>query len=167
MSLTDFEELTEMVNTSTVLVIGACPDRVWNLIGGFHSVPNWHPHFRNSQVSDGGRVRRLESVVGEIIIERLESFDNAARKYSYSMINGPFPASNYRATISVEKITARELSRVMWSGSFTPVGVSEAHVRTLFQEIYRTGLAALSKNVALKTTTTERKHPTGSDCSGS
>ena len=57
--------------------IAASPDEVWQLIGGFDSLPNWLPYIPTSELTEGGRVRDLANPKGETIVERLEEFDNA------------------------------------------------------------------------------------------
>jgi hypothetical protein len=48
-------------NTSDVAEPGAPPERVWQSIGGFHSLPDWLPYIASSVMSEGGRVRALRS----------------------------------------------------------------------------------------------------------
>ncbi|CAB3746961.1 SRPBCC family protein [Paraburkholderia humisilvae] len=99
-----------MANTSDSVELGAPPDRVWQLIGGFHSLPDWLPYIASSAMSEGGRVRTLRSAANEVIVERLESFDNRNRSYSYSFLASPFPASDYLATLSVRHASSRPRS---------------------------------------------------------
>jgi hypothetical protein len=134
-----------MAHTSDIAELSASPDRVWQLIGGFHSLPDWLPYIASSVMSEGGRVRTLTSEANERIVERLESFDNAKRTYSYSFIESPFPATDYLATLSVRQAADPLRSIVEWSGRFEPVGVTDRDVITLFNGIYRTGLDALRR----------------------
>ena len=114
------------------------------MIGGFNSLPDWLPLISKSELSEGGRVRRLQTVDGAVIIERLQGFDNAGKTYSYSIEQAPFPATEYLATIKVE--SQGEGARVTWSGRFEPVGVSDEEVVALFAGIYQGGLQALRAN---------------------
>ena len=68
-----------MAQASASIDIPATPDQVWQLIGGFNSLPDWLPDVQKSELSEGGRVRHLANPDGETIIERLEAFDNDAR----------------------------------------------------------------------------------------
>src|SRR5262249_29472961 len=78
-----------MTHAFASIDVASSVDKVWQLIGGFSSLPDWLPYVRK----------------GETIVERLEKFDNAARSYSYSIIQPPFSISNYLATIRVHKKT--------------------------------------------------------------
>ncbi|WP_142913085.1 SRPBCC family protein, partial [Klebsiella pneumoniae] len=80
------------------------------------------------------------------VIERLEAFDNRQRSYSYSIIQAPFPVVDYLSTIAVVATADSNITRVEWSGSFTPVNVSDADAEALFSGIYRDGLQALKNN---------------------
>ncbi|MFJ8923468.1 Polyketide cyclase / dehydrase and lipid transport [Streptomyces sp. LamerLS-316] len=138
-----------MVSTvTTSLDIPQSPDQVWQLIGGFGSLPDWLPYIPTSELGEGGRVRRLTNADGGVIVERLQAFDHDARSYSYAIEEAPFPVTGYLSTLTVHAVPGRPAaSRVEWSGSFTPVGVNAAEAEELFHGIYADGLAALLKTV--------------------
>ncbi|MGB8000128.1 MAG: SRPBCC family protein [Anaerobacillus sp.] len=139
-----------MAYTTTTVKIPASPDQVWQLIGGFDSLPDWLPFIPNSKVSEGGRVRHLDNPDGDAIVERLEVFNNKERYYSYSIIKAPFPITDYLATIHVKEDRDGNSSLVEWSGSFTPVGVSEKEAINLFHGIFKDGLEALNESFLAK-----------------
>ncbi|MCM0850088.1 SRPBCC family protein, partial [Klebsiella pneumoniae] len=132
-----------MATTTVSIEIPASVDQVWQLMGGFDSLPDWLPFIPKSMVSEGGRVRTLTTSDGGTVIERLEAFDNRQRSYSYSIIQAPFPVVDYLSTIAVVATADSNITRVEWSGSFTPVNVSDADAEALFSGIYRDGLQAL------------------------
>ncbi|MFJ3487808.1 SRPBCC family protein [Pseudomonas sp. NPDC090202] len=133
-----------MAQASSFVELPISPDVVWQLIGGFDSLPDWLPYIPKSEVSEGGRVRSLANPSGEAIIERLMAFDEKARSYSYAILQAPFPVTNYYSTLQVKDAGGGKASRVEWSGSFTPAGVSDAEATKLFQGIYDDGLKALA-----------------------
>ncbi|MET0777415.1 MAG: SRPBCC family protein [Pseudomonas mandelii] len=133
-----------MATASAFIDIPASADEVWQLIGGFDTLPDWLPFIPKSELSEGGRVRSLRTADGAEVVERLETFDNAGKTYSYSILQAPFPATEYLATIKVE--AQGQGARVTWSGRFAPVGVTEAEVEALFAGIYQGGLEALRAN---------------------
>ena len=133
-----------MATASAFIDIPASADEVWQLIGGFNSLPDWLPFIPKSELSEGGRVRSLQTADGAVVVERLEAFDNAGKTYSYSILQAPFPATDYLATIRVE--AQGQGARVTWSGRFEPVGVSDEEVVALFNGIYQGGLEALRAN---------------------
>ena len=124
--------------------------KVWQLIGGFGSLPDWLPYIPKSELTDGGRVRHLSNPNGDPIIERMLSFDESARSYSYAIMKAPFPVTNYVSTLSVVENGAKAC-RVEWSGKFVPAGVTEQEASRLFAQIYEDGLGALKEQLSNKT----------------
>ena len=134
-----------MAHTTTSIKISASPEQVWQLIGGFDSLPDWLPYIPSSKVTEGGRVRHLANPDGDAIVERLEVFNDKERYYTYSIMKASFPVTDYLSTIHVKEDTDGKSSLVEWSGSFTPVGVSDEEAINLFHGIYKDGLEALQQ----------------------
>ena len=133
-----------MASTSVSRTVPASPETVWRLVGGFDSLPDWLPYIRESTPLEGGRVRRLANAEGEIIVERLVHFDEAARQYSYEILQAPFPVDGYVSTLRVHPVPGRDdVAEVQWSGRFHPVGATDEEVVGLFTGIYEEGLDAL------------------------
>jgi uncharacterized protein YndB with AHSA1/START domain len=139
-----------MAQASASIDIPAPPDEVWQLIGGFNSLPDWLPHAHTSKLSQGGRVRHFANADGQTIIERLEAFDNEARSYSYSILQAPFPVTGYQSTLCVQAMRGGKSSRVKWFGQFVPQGVSDEEASRLFQDFYEDGLRALAAGFTSK-----------------
>ncbi|KAB2976714.1 SRPBCC family protein [Streptomyces sp. SS1-1] len=138
--------MTTPTSTTATLDLPVPGDTVWQLIGGFGALPDWLPYIPVSELEEGGRVRVLTNEEGGVIVERLQRFDDDARTYTYSIVDAPFPVTGYRSTLTVHD-TDGTGSRVEWSGTFTPAGVSEEEAVALFQGIYRDGLAALKQTL--------------------
>ncbi|MGA3682943.1 SRPBCC family protein [Pseudomonas graminis] len=134
-----------MAQASASIHIPVSADQVWALTGGFLSLNDWLPFIKQSEAQEGGRVRHLTTDDGAEIIERLQTYDNSARTYSYSIDKGPFPINDYLATFKVKEDGA-DSTWVEWSGVFTPDGVSDGEVEELFKGIYEGGLEALKAN---------------------
>jgi len=138
-----------MANALASIDIPAPADQVWQLIGGFNSLPDWLPYIPTSTLSEGGRIRHLANPGGDAIVERLVAFDECGRSYTYAILQAPFPVRDYQATIRVTG-NGRQGARVDWAGTFTPVGVSEQEATRLFQGIYEDGLQALAEGFAAR-----------------
>ena len=124
------------------------PNELWQLIGGFGSLPDWVPGISQSELAEGGRVRHLHDPQGHTFVERLERYDSAAHSYSYSIVESPIPVSNYLSTITVTSINGGKGSRVEWSGVFTPNGVGEKEAEGIVHGLYSAGLKALASRYA-------------------
>lgn len=130
------------VNMSTDLDVSS--KDVWDLIGGFNTLPDWHPAVEKSELQKEGSMRKLSLAGGGTIIEKLEKKDDKNRLYSYSIIDSPLPISNYTATIKVSE-TAKGKTRVEWSSEFKPSGASENDAVKVIQGIYQAGFDNLKK----------------------
>jgi hypothetical protein len=131
-----------MAEASASIDIDRPAAEVWQLIGGFGSLPDWLPYIPKSELTEGGRVRHLANPEGEAIVERLIAFDNHAMSYSYAILEAPFPVTGYLSTLKVVDLRDKGCL-VEWSGRFTPQGVSDREASQLFQGIYEGGLKAL------------------------
>ena len=138
------EEVNNMakVNLSTELDVSS--EKVWDLIGGFNALPDWHPAVEKSELEQEGSMRKLSLAGGGTIIEKLEKKDDLNRVYSYSIIDSPLPVANYVATISVTDL-GNGKAKVEWSGEFKPSGASETDAVKVIQGIYQAGLDNLKK----------------------
>src|SRR5580698_5566163 len=113
-----------MAQASTSIDIPLPADQVWQLIGGFGSLPDWLPYIPKSELTEGGRVRHLANPNGAAIVERLIAFDNAARSYTYAILEAPFPVKDYQSTLKVVD-QGGSACKVEWSGRFTPTTASD------------------------------------------
>ncbi|MFC6081085.1 SRPBCC family protein [Sphaerisporangium aureirubrum] len=135
-----------MAFTTASIDLTAPPDHVWRLIGGFDSLPDWLPFIRTSTVTEGGRIRHLTTTTGDQISERLESFDEDSRTYTYTFLQSPFPVTNYHATLTVHETPDPQKSQVEWSATFTPTEADDDAV-ALVNSIFTNGLNALKQTL--------------------
>ena len=138
-----------MARVSMSEEINAPAARVWELIGGFNDLPDWHPAVARSEV-DGegvGSVRTLTLGDGAVIRERLDAHDDAGRSCSYTITESPLPVANYQATIRVAE-GGPDSCTIHWSSSFEAAGAPEAEAVELIEGIYRAGIDNVKKLVA-------------------
>ena len=139
------------------ITIDAPADAVWSRIRNFDALKDWHPAVAESPADKGnseGSVRSIQLKGGGALVETLESYDDAKKKYSYrAKDGGALPVTNYTSTISV---TAEGNGAVVeWRGAFyrgypnndpPPDQNDEAAVRAI-TGVYQSGLANLKKLV--------------------
>lgn len=118
---------------------------VWATIGGFNALPDWHPAVEKSELEEegGATIRRLHLAGGGEIVERLEKVDDKERLYSYSIISGSLPVSNYTASIRVKDIGVG--CSVEWSSDFEASGAPEGDAVAAIRGIYETGFENLKR----------------------
>ena len=59
--------------------LNVAADEVWKLIGGFNSLPDWHPAIEKSELQEEGSTRRLSLAGGGTVVEILERLDVSDR----------------------------------------------------------------------------------------
>jgi uncharacterized membrane protein len=137
------KEESKMIEVSVSVPINASAVRVWSVLGGFDNLPLWLDIVRSSQPGDGGRLRRVETTTGAVIVERLLDFSEAERRYSYALIEGAASSSGYIGMMSVRE-DGDERSVATWSSRFLPDDVSKTlELYTHYERIYRAGLDGL------------------------
>ncbi|MDH3638834.1 MAG: SRPBCC family protein [Gammaproteobacteria bacterium] len=132
-----------MANVKMSSHFSVAPDQVWDLIGGFNALADWHPAVEKSELEEGGTIRRLHLVGGGEIVERLQQSDDDKQVYSYSILEGPLPVQGYVAEIRVRP--DGDGCEVEWSSSFEPAGASESDAMQAIQDVYQAGFDNLKK----------------------
>jgi carbon monoxide dehydrogenase subunit G len=121
-------------------------DAVWERVADFGGL-TWMPGVESCSVEgEGVGAVRAVAMGAMTIKERLESFDAAARRLSYSIVDGPLPTENYLATITVSE--QGRGCRVDWTARFDlPAGVDEGAIAPAVAKGYGGALAALKKEL--------------------
>jgi uncharacterized membrane protein len=117
-------------------------EQVWSLLGGFDWLPRWLDVIASSTLSDGGRLRHLETTQGATIVERLLTFDEDEKHYSYALLEGPSPVIDYVGRMSAQS-DGKGRTLASWSSTFLVQGADEETVIEHFQALYRSGLENL------------------------
>ncbi len=131
------------VSSSTDLPVPA--KTVWDVIGNFNALPDWHPAVEKSEIKkeDGSTLRKLSLVGGGSIEEKLEQIDDKERLYTYSILSGPLPVANYRATLRVRD--GDKGCTVEWSSEFEAKGAPENAAVEAISGIYEAGFENLKR----------------------
>jgi uncharacterized membrane protein len=117
-------------------------EQVWSLLGGFDWLPRWLYVIASSTLSDAGRLRHLKTTDGATIVERLLTFDENEKHYSYALLEGPSPVVDYVGRMSVQS-DGNGGTLASWSSTFVVQGADEAQVIEHFETLYRAGLENL------------------------
>jgi len=133
----DHDRLRRMVS------LNAPPERVWAEIGGFASIADWHPMIDSVELTEieGDPYRHLRMADGELFFERL--IETGPHHYSYEVVDGPFPVSDYRATLSVVAETGG--CHVFWSARFIPAESATHLPDEMVAKFYEIGLEELAR----------------------
>ena len=111
-----------LLRVSKSVTIHATPAAVWEKARDFNALNTWHPAVARDEIVAGsnnqpGAERRLTLGNGGTVEEKLLSFDDAHRRFSYTIVGGVLPVSDYTSTFRVTP-AGKDSSRVTWSGTF-------------------------------------------------
>lgn len=134
-----------MLDVKVEETVNATAAALWDLASDFGGIQRWSPGIASCTVdgSGVGTVRTL-SLNGLTIRERLEQFDAAARRYSYSILEAPLPLQNYLATVQIDDAPGGG-ARIVWSSTFESNGVPDDQAKQMVEMIYRQGISGLKK----------------------
>lgn len=114
-----------MATSYASTVIDAPADEVWARVRDFNGLTDWLGGLvASSEIEDGkagdqvGGVRSFTLVNGVHLRERLQSFSDTDRAYTYSIEKGPYDVDNYRATLRVTPVTDGNRAFVEWWADF-------------------------------------------------
>ncbi len=113
-----------MARVYTSSVINAPAAKVWERIRDFNGLPKWHPRIRESRIEDAlpadkvGCIRNFNLQNGDNIREQLLGLSDYDHFYSYSMLEGPMPLSDYIATLRLTPVTEGDRTFIEWSAEF-------------------------------------------------
>jgi hypothetical protein len=133
---------TELQTVADSVDLAASPDQVWAVIGKFGGM--WHPLIAKIQLTGEGvgQLRRIETIDGKEIIERLEAMDNAQRLYRYTNVSG-LGVADYTGTFGLKPKGSG--SSVEWRVQFLADNQPTLIVKTIVATLMKTGFEALTK----------------------
>jgi hypothetical protein len=127
--------------------VAAAPERVWQAIGEFCSIAEWHPAVARCAAGeqDGVALRTLTTVDGGVLVERRGQPSEEGMSYSHQIVESQLPVADYEATLAV--MDSAGGSMITWSGEFAAAGAPDAEARAVVEELYEAGLAGLRERL--------------------
>ncbi len=137
------------------ITINAAPEAVWAVVKDFDKLQAWHPAVESSTATQGNAVESERTLMlkgGGKVVEKLETWSEADRKFSYRMREaGPIPVSNYSSTLAVKPGPGAGTTVVEWRGAFyrgypnndPPPDKNDDAAVAAVTGIYKAGLANL------------------------
>jgi hypothetical protein len=120
-------------------------DAVWQKIGDFCGIANWHPAIEKCELSADKKERTLTlKGGGGTIVEKLVKWNDANHSYTYKIVSGPLPVADYQSTLHVGAAKSGKGSVISWSGHYTAKGASDADAKTTIDGVYDAGLKGLA-----------------------
>jgi Polyketide cyclase / dehydrase and lipid transport/Domain of unknown function (DUF4331) len=133
---------SELQSVADSVDLAASPDQVWALVGQFGGM--WHPLINRITLTGTGvgQLRRIETVDGKEIVERLAAIDDSQRFYRYTNVSG-LGVVDYTGEFSVKPRGSG--SAVAWRVQFLADNQPTLIVRTIVAILMKTGFEALQK----------------------
>jgi hypothetical protein len=139
----------DVLEIELVVDLNRSADAVWDVVGNFNGLPDWHPWVHSSVLEPAaGGIGRQVTIRGgsaghRALTERLVSFDSAGREYAYTIIAGPTPFTDYVGRFRVVQ-TGTARCRVEYRGRYRArAGHSEADATERIRTFYEAALANL------------------------
>ena len=131
------------VESTYKATLSAFMETSWKKVGDFCGIASWHPAIEKCELSEGGKIRTLSLKGGGTIVERLVNRDDNAHSYTYEIVCGPLPVTDYVSTIKVTGDGSG--SSIVWTGTYKPKGVSDADAQKTIDGVYKAGVDALAR----------------------
>ncbi len=137
-----------MGQVSVKVNIPVTPDKVWQTLRDFGGMDKWAPGIASLTVEGRGvgAVRTITFQDGSQVKERLESFNDAGRTLSYTILESGLPVEGYVASLTVWDLGAAG-SEVEWYSTFGAKGATEEEASRLLTVVYRRALSGLQKSL--------------------
>jgi len=135
-----------MLKVEEAITLNAPAEKVWETIGEFGGLADWHPAAVACTTSEQGSdvIRTISIPGGGSLVEKLEALHSKQFSMTYSIVDGPLPVTSYRSTLKLVP-NGDHASKAMWSGEFAASGVDDEAAQKVIRGIYTTGLDALRK----------------------
>ena len=130
-----------MASVSIRTPVRAPAAALWDMVGRFNTLGQWHPLVRRSDTRGSGKgaMRRLRMMSGGTLVERLEHISDVERVYLYSVFAGPLPVDHCVAELRVID-QGNGTSGVEWSSAFVASGAPEGDAIKALKDVYTGGL---------------------------
>lgn len=146
------EEAVAKVYASDIIKLPV--EKVWAYARDFNGHHEWHPRIAESHIEEGkpsdqvGCVRNFTLDDGGKLREKLLSFSDRDRSFTYDIIVSPMPVKNYLATFTVKPITADNTTFVEWQAEFDVPPEKEAEIKDVVgNKTFAAGIKALAKKL--------------------
>ena len=125
------------------VAVTAPPEEVWEVIGDFCAIAEWHPAVGQCARSEqnGVAMRTLTTVDGGVLVEKRVQYSDEGMSYTYEIVESSLPVANYVSTLAV--MDGADGSLITWSGEFAARDASDDQAIEAISGLYQAGLAAL------------------------
>ncbi|WP_200916157.1 SRPBCC family protein [Jeongeupia sp. HS-3] len=120
-------------------------EKAWGKIGTFCSIEHWQSLVRDCLVEErsDGIYRVVVMKNDSAYTERLETFSQSDRSFSYSILSGPLPVNQYRSELKIE--SRGNESKLIWRAWYTvPEQGDSQKIKSDLEALFRNGIKGMS-----------------------
>jgi len=121
-------------------------DAEWKKVGDFCRISSWHPAVDKCELPADKQHRTLPLKGRGTLVEDLAHWNDAGHSYTYRLVSGPLPVTDYRSTFKVVANKAGTGSVITWRAHYLAKGASDADAKKAIDGVLESGLAALVGN---------------------
>lgn len=133
-----------MMNVELEQVVHASTQEVWDIVGEFGDLDQWHPLVPNCSLNDDGTIRTIDTPPTPAV-ERLIRENPDERWHEYTLDDGPMPIRTYRAIVGVRE-ESDERCVLYYQAECEPDGVGEAKLRQILTSFFSAGFTAVAES---------------------
>lgn len=132
------------------MILEAPLPQVWAAVRAFDGVVHWNPGVTAARLGSGeptavGAVRTLDIADGTVFVETLLAHSDAEHFYTYDIVEGPLPVTNYISTHRFIPITATGQTLGIWESRFDCApGDADEMDKVVGDQIYIGGMIGLN-----------------------
>lgn len=134
----------QAIEVQRTIEVAAPPAAVWDEVGGFCSIADWHPDVAGCTLEEDDLTtyRRVETPDGRTFTEQLMAREAATRFYSTSLVDSPWPVTGLVSEFQVAP-GPDGTSVIVWQADFSTLAVDEDAAADELGELYQTGLEGI------------------------
>lgn len=121
-------------------------DTAWRRLGRFGGICEWQSLVASCHIEErhDGIYRVVAMHDGTAFTERLESYSHADRYFSYSILSGPLPVTDYVTRLCFSPV-GTERSRLVWMTWYAvPSGGNPTAIARSLEALFRNGIAGMA-----------------------
>ena len=121
------------------VILNAPLERVWAAVRNFDGVVHWNPGVTAARMESGtpttvGAIRHLDIADGSVFRETLLAHSDLEHFYTYDIVEGPLPCTNYVSTHRFLPITDGNQTLGIWEGRCDCAPEDEAALESIVGE---------------------------------
>lgn len=119
-------------------------EKAWGKLGRFCGISDWQSLVASCLVEErkDGIYRVVVMRNDSAFTERLETFSQADRSFSYSILSGPLPVTGYRSELKIEP--AGQQSKLIWRAWYTvPKNGDAVKIKQDLESLFGNGIKGM------------------------